>query len=399
MNLYLMRHAEPVDGDRMDAARELTKQGRKDAKRMGKWLRKADIAPDLIFCSPFARATETMKRVMKGLKDKPPVVLLDTLQPLGLPSRSWAQIQAELPKFDLDENDDKTNLLVITHGPQVQNLLLYITTGEEFGGGFGFHMHHGAIALVKPIELKRKLHWMVTPSIVRGAEKIGEQIEQIQESLTKGSRKKATAALMLALAFIIRRRFQRQAKGWHQGKSLVLPSDEADAAKIEALLAKSYTAGGEIAAAELDIEAQSIGAYSRIGLDLLDSLDDTSTTKISSLIKDAIAEGKTRDQIERSVRDTFSEWAQKLESSRASMVGITEIADAFNKGIMAQAKQSGKPVLKEWVTEDDACEICDGNTDDQIEIHEPFESGDIAPPAHPNCRCSLQLVLADEDEE
>src|SRR5208282_2235305 len=57
---------------------------------------------------------------------------------------------------------------------------------------------------------------------------------------------------------------------------------------------------------------------------------------------------------------------------------------------------------KRWVTVgDDAVEeICLANEDQGvIDLDEDFDSGDDAPPAHPNCRCWLEPVLVGDDEK
>ena len=63
--LTLLRHAKsdwnsgvPGDFDRPLAAR-----GRKDAPRVGKWMKKNRIVPEIILCSPAARTRETLAAV------------------------------------------------------------------------------------------------------------------------------------------------------------------------------------------------------------------------------------------------------------------------------------------------------------------------------------------------
>lgn len=60
--LILLRHAKSDwdSGVAGDFDRPLAQRGRKDAPRMGKWMKKNGIIPDLILCSPAARARETL---------------------------------------------------------------------------------------------------------------------------------------------------------------------------------------------------------------------------------------------------------------------------------------------------------------------------------------------------
>jgi phosphohistidine phosphatase len=62
MELILWRHADAEDADgKDDAARELTKKGRKQAERMAKWLRPRLEGDWRILVSPAKRALQTVK--------------------------------------------------------------------------------------------------------------------------------------------------------------------------------------------------------------------------------------------------------------------------------------------------------------------------------------------------
>lgn len=67
--LILLRHAKSDwdSGVPGDFDRPVAQRGRKDAPRMGKWMKKNGIIPDLILCSPAARARETLEAANKEL--------------------------------------------------------------------------------------------------------------------------------------------------------------------------------------------------------------------------------------------------------------------------------------------------------------------------------------------
>lgn len=85
------------------------------------------------------------------------------------------------------------------------------------------------------------------------------------------------------------------------------------------------------------------------------------------------------------------------DPGRAGMIAATESVNAYQKGLMSFGSESGA-VGKEWISSnpDDEC----GDNDNQgiIDINDNFDSGDSEPAAHPNCRCSLRLVYANEME-
>ena len=58
MRLYLVRHAEAAPGD-PDELRPLTREGRRQARELGKRMLGEDAAPAVILTSPLLRARET----------------------------------------------------------------------------------------------------------------------------------------------------------------------------------------------------------------------------------------------------------------------------------------------------------------------------------------------------
>jgi len=64
MKLYFLRHAEALDGAD-DAARPLTSHGEKQAREVGRFLERAGIEFDAVYCSPLVRAKQTAEGVLK----------------------------------------------------------------------------------------------------------------------------------------------------------------------------------------------------------------------------------------------------------------------------------------------------------------------------------------------
>ena len=68
--LYVLRHADagdPADWSGDDADRPLSKKGRRQAKRLGGYLRSLKVRPDAVITSPKLRAADTAKLVAKRL--------------------------------------------------------------------------------------------------------------------------------------------------------------------------------------------------------------------------------------------------------------------------------------------------------------------------------------------
>ncbi len=74
--LLLLRHAKSSreDPELADFDRPLSRRGRRDAPRMGEWMRKAGLKPDLILCSDAKRARDTWTELAEPLRSAAPVL-------------------------------------------------------------------------------------------------------------------------------------------------------------------------------------------------------------------------------------------------------------------------------------------------------------------------------------
>jgi hypothetical protein len=127
----------------------------------------------------------------------------------------------------------------------------------------------------------------------------------------------------------------------------------------------------------------------------------TSTTRdvLRREIRDAVATDRDVDRLADHIADTgiFSD-------DRAEMIARTETNMAQNQGVLEagrQAKAAGSNVRKVWTLGPNPCPQCeDAAAEGDIDLEDDFggDAGD-APPLHPNCQCSLDLFVADDQEE
>lgn len=103
--------------------------------------------------------------------------------------------------------------------------------------------------------------------------------------------------------------------------------------------------------------------------------------------------------------DSVQELAGRLKEShafsntRARTIARTETAMADNTGNLIGWAETGLVAGKQWITAEDdkVSEICNANGKmGVIGLHEHFAHGGMAPPAHPNCRCTVVPVLAED---
>ncbi len=118
-HLWIMRHAKSAWPDSIveDLNRPLSKQGKEDAKAVGKWLAAQDHKPQIISVSPAKRARATVKRVRKQLGDCP-VSIAEELY--GHSVLGYMQVVQEIA-------DDAECALVVGHNPDLEQLIIMLT--------------------------------------------------------------------------------------------------------------------------------------------------------------------------------------------------------------------------------------------------------------------------------
>jgi phosphohistidine phosphatase len=109
LRLLLLRHSKATaQAATADARRRLTQRGRKDALRIGEYLRAEDLVPDMAFVSPARRSYETLEIALRGLGGEIAVEEEKKLY-LGEP-RTLLDIVHETPGY-------VRTLLVVGHNP------------------------------------------------------------------------------------------------------------------------------------------------------------------------------------------------------------------------------------------------------------------------------------------
>jgi phosphohistidine phosphatase len=155
VRIHLVRHAhagDPMRWDGPDAARPLTRKGRRQATRLGAFLAAADIRPERIVSSPKVRARETSELLGKALRIEP--VLDERLA-----------VDCDLSELDaVLAAAGSEDVMVVGHDPYLSELM-----GELLGVG-GQAMPKGAIATIDARRPLRRgsgsLRWFVPPELL-----------------------------------------------------------------------------------------------------------------------------------------------------------------------------------------------------------------------------------------
>lgn len=115
--LYLLRHAKSSwdDPDQADLRRPLAPRGRKATKALERHVRAMNLAPDLVLCSPAARAVQTWDGVAPGLPPGTPVELDEAVYNAGA-----GDLLGRLRRL----SHEIDSVLVLGHNPGLEDLAL-----------------------------------------------------------------------------------------------------------------------------------------------------------------------------------------------------------------------------------------------------------------------------------
>lgn len=135
-----------------------------------------------------------------------------------------------------------------------------------------------------------------------------------------------------------------------------------------------------------------------IGLDRRQSraLGNFYTTRLNKYLED----GKTYEEASKKAEKDGIRYRARLVKQRAIRIARTEISSAANAGrYLSWEEADARGLLppdskKKWIIARDerTCPICRPLDNTVISWQATFSTGDVMPPAHPNCRCTAVIV-------
>jgi len=140
-----------------------------------------------------------------------------------------------------------------------------------------------------------------------------------------------------------------------------------------------------------------------VGGELIDNpnaawgIDQSTRDSLQAYVTAAIEDGDSSEELADRIENSFA-----FSSERAIMVARTEIAKADSAGAIIGWQQTGMVKAKSWLSagDDSVSEECTNNEAEGIvPLDWDYGDGVIAPPQHPNCRCTLLPELSDDDSE
>ncbi|GAB4486530.1 MAG: phosphohistidine phosphatase SixA [Anaerolineales bacterium] len=161
MNLYLIRHAIAVEpgtpGYEEDRLRPLTGKGSEKMTNIARGLKSLGLCFDLVLSSPYARAIETAKILLKVMKiSKERLVITEHLSPMGFPEQVIGQINQNY--FSLE------SIALVGHEPNLSALISLLAAGDA---ELAIDMRKGGVCCLSAENLLHKrratLEWLMMP--------------------------------------------------------------------------------------------------------------------------------------------------------------------------------------------------------------------------------------------
>ena len=117
--------------------------------------------------------------------------------------------------------------------------------------------------------------------------------------------------------------------------------------------------------------------------DLATQMTQTTVDKVRSSISTSL-------QLGEDVKESTARLSAFIDDpAKAEMIAKTESANAWRRGVIETAKESGAE-SKTWNVEGDPCKICQGLDGETVPIDDVFSTGDSGEDgAHPNCKCDI----------
>ncbi|MGD8226602.1 MAG: phosphohistidine phosphatase SixA [Desulfobacteraceae bacterium] len=154
MRVYLMQHGTPVSKEE-NPERPLSAEGKKDAEKMGDFLKKCGISVEEVFHSGKTRARETAEIMISKVAPLLRAEVKGGLSPLDDVKGIADHIQST-----------QKNLMIAGHLPHLAKLTSLLVTGDESAPIVRFQQG-GVVCLEKDDGGKWAVAWMLVPEIIQ----------------------------------------------------------------------------------------------------------------------------------------------------------------------------------------------------------------------------------------
>jgi SPP1 gp7 family putative phage head morphogenesis protein len=162
-------------------------------------------------------------------------------------------------------------------------------------------------------------------------------------------------------------------------------------------LAEAIKAGGLFTEEEINIDTGWSGTSNELAskfmqkytVKLAGSLTSTTIDRVKESLKTSFGLGEDQNEATARLSKVID------DPRRAATIAHTEAVRAFTGGRLAVAAQVGAD-RKQWDATLNACPICQPLDGKVVKLDKLFAGDYYAPPAHPNCRCLIKILMPDE---
>ena len=177
VRLYIMRHANAVSrgtagyGQGRDSERPLNENGREQAHKVAKGLKRLGIIPDLLLTSPYRRATETAEQVRRVLGPSIPTKEMPELRSEARPAGT---------SLALGGYASAEEILLVGHEPHLSSWLAELVATPS---GFKCLIKKAGVSCVEvprvpPPGGSGVLRWLMTPKQLSGIAKAARHADE-----------------------------------------------------------------------------------------------------------------------------------------------------------------------------------------------------------------------------
>ena len=148
--IFLLRHAKSNwDNTKLeDFDRPLAIRGIKSCKKIGKFLKKKKLVPDIVYCSTAVRAKQTWNLLNRIVEKKKNIIYEDQL---------YMANSSIFMNFVKKTDDNFKTLMIVSHNPGIENFAVELIKNKEsnFYKDINLKYPTGGIAIIN-FKLK---HW------------------------------------------------------------------------------------------------------------------------------------------------------------------------------------------------------------------------------------------------
>lgn len=190
-----------------------------------------------------------------------------------------------------------------------------------------------------------------------------------------------TAALLAAIAAALSSRLKNDVALLTPGIEQSLAASIARSAVMKAGVGTSVTS---------DAAQAWLAAH---GAELVTGVDQWTQSQLATIISNGFAAGDSITDIAQAIVARF----QGFTLQRATTIAMTESSTAWSWATLQYGRDlmaSGANVSKIWILslDHDVVDECDDNASvGAIPLQSDFPTGDSAPPAHPSCKCGIEV--------